>query len=317
MSRAASAIDRDDSSQLSRFLFILRSKTPTLLRHVSPFLSNNLSGSKSGECEAVSPAVVCLCVLTVCVEREYEQMVMAIQCSRMFDGERFSAGDVTVLVAENGIVGVESGFLGLGEQWRVVRYHDATVLPGLIDTHTHLVGDSRPGALDRVPGLSDDELDQVISESFQRQLAAGVTTVRDLGDRRYAVVDRRDRQKSGHSTAREPTIVAAGPPITSRAGHCYYLGGEVDGPAAISAAIRERVERRVDVVKVMVSGGMSTPGTDVLGTQFSTEDLRFMVEQVHAQECVTAQYRAAGGGTGGYRRRGLSGALHVSDRYGF
>ena len=78
--------------------------------------------------------------------------------------------------------------------------------------------------------------------------------------------------------------------MTSRAGHCYYLGGEVDGPAAISAAIRERVERRVDVVKVMVSGGMSTPGTDVLGTQFSTEDLRFMVEQVHAPGILVAAH---------------------------
>jgi len=96
--------------------------------------------------------------LTVCIQREYEQVVIAIQYARMFDGERFSEGDVTVLVAENQIVGVESGFPGLGEQWRVVRYHNATVLPGLIDTHTHLVGDSRLGALDRVPGLSDDEL---------------------------------------------------------------------------------------------------------------------------------------------------------------
>ena len=237
----------------------------------------------------VGQGAACLCVLTVRVEREYEQMMIAIECSRMFDGERFSAGAVTVLVEENRIVGVESGFLGLGERWRVMRYSNATVLPGLIDTHTHLVGDSAPGALDRVPRLSDDELDQVISESLQRQLAAGVTTVRDLGDRRYAVVDRRDRQNSGSSTAREPTIVASGPPMTSRAGHCFFLGGEVDGPAAISAAIRERVARKVDVVKVMASGGMSTPGTDVLGTQFCTDDLRLMVDQIHgAGMLVTA-----------------------------
>ena len=80
----------------------------------------------------------------------------AIQCSRLFDGETFRVGAATVLIEEDRIVAVESGFPTLGEQWEVVRYTDATVLPGLIDTHVHLVGDSRPGALDRVPGFSDD-----------------------------------------------------------------------------------------------------------------------------------------------------------------
>ena len=208
--------------------------------------------------------------------------MIAIQCSRLFDGETFSAGAATVLIEENRIVAVESGFPTLGEQWEVVRYSDATVLPGLIDTHVHLVGDSRPGALDRVPGLSDDEIDRVISEGLERQLAAGVTTVRDLGDRRYAVVDRRDRQRTGNRATTEPTILASGPPLTKPAGHCYYLGGVVDGPDAISAAIRERAERKVDVVKVMASGGMSTPGTDVMRTQFTTDEMMMIVAQAHA-----------------------------------
>jgi hypothetical protein len=71
------------------------------------------------------------------------------------------------------------------------------------------------GALDRVPGLGDEELDAVITEELQRQLAAGVTTVRDLGDLRYAVVNRRDVQRAGRTREPEPTIVASGPPLTS------------------------------------------------------------------------------------------------------
>jgi imidazolonepropionase-like amidohydrolase len=116
-----------------------------------------------------------------------------------------------------------------------------------------------------------------------------VTTVRDLGDRRYAVVDRRDRQRTGDHGTREPTILAAGPPLTKPAGHCYYLGGVVDGPDAISAAIRERAERNVDVVKVMASGGMSTPGTDVMRTQFTADEMMMIVAQAHgAGMLVTA-----------------------------
>ena len=68
------------------------------------------------------------------------------------------------------------------------------------------------GTLDRVPGMSDDQLDAVITQSLADQLAAGVTTVRDLGDLRFAAVTRRDRQQvSGRP---EPSIVASGPPIT-------------------------------------------------------------------------------------------------------
>jgi hypothetical protein len=73
---------------------------------------------------------------------------------------------------------------------------------------------------------SDDELDAVITEGLRRQLAAGVTTVRDLGDLRYAVVNRRDVQRAGRTREAVPTIVASGPPLTSVGGHCHFLGGE-------------------------------------------------------------------------------------------
>ena len=55
--------------------------------------------------------------------------------------------------------------------------------------HVHLCGDAGMGALDRLADYTDAELDEVIAASLRQQLAAGVTTVRDLGDRRYAVVD--------------------------------------------------------------------------------------------------------------------------------
>jgi hypothetical protein len=163
----------------------------------------------------------------------------------------------------------------------VAEYPTATVLPGLIDTHVHLVAGSGVGALDRVPGLGDDELDTVITEGLRRQLAAGVTTVRDLGDLRYAVVNRRDVQRAGRTREPEPTIVASGPPLTSVDGHCHFLGGEVANRDQISAAMREHVQRGVDVVKVMASGGMFTPGSDVMGTQFSADNMRSMVELAH------------------------------------
>lgn len=77
-------------------------------------------------------------------------------------------------------------------------------------------------------------------------------------------------------------ILASGPPLTSPGGHCHYLGGQVADRAAMAAAIHERAERGVDIVKIMASGGMNTPGTDVLRTQFTDEDMAFMVDLAHA-----------------------------------
>lgn len=98
----------------------------------------------------------------------------------------------------------------------------------MIDARAHLVADGGASALDRVAGYSAGEIEEVISRALRDQLAAGVTTVRDLGDRRFCVVDRRDRQQS--APAIEPTILASGPPVTSKGGHCHYMGGEVLSP---------------------------------------------------------------------------------------
>ena len=64
--------------------------------------------------------------------------------------------------------------------------------------------------------------------------------------------------------------------------HCWHIGGAAEGPDEIREAIRERAERRVDVVKVMTSGGAMTPGTDVNACQYSLEHLRLVVDEAHA-----------------------------------
>ena len=59
------------------------------------------------------------------------------------------------------------------------------------------------------------------------------------------------------------------------------MGGEVAGVDALRAAVRERAERRVDIVKIMASGGNMTPGTDIAACQFTSEELRAVVDESH------------------------------------
>jgi imidazolonepropionase-like amidohydrolase len=216
--------------------------------------------------------------------------MLAVRAERAFDGDHAIQGGALVLVDGGQIVGVEPGSAASPQGWPVVGVPGATLLPGLIDAHVHLCGDSQDGALERLPGHSDTELDQIIERALGHQLAAGVTTVRDLGDRRWAAVEWRDRLAAGNGGPAFPTIVASGPPITSPGGHCWHMGGQAQGPAQLRQAVRERAERRVDVIKIMASGGNTTPGTDIMACQFTLEELRVVVEEAHRHNLLVTAH---------------------------
>jgi imidazolonepropionase-like amidohydrolase len=206
--------------------------------------------------------------------------MFGIRAGRAFDGERVVPGGALVLVDEDRIAGVEPGTAPAPEGCQVLEVPGGTVLPGLVDAHVHLCADGTDGALDRIGEPGKDAMMAVIEQSLRRHLAAGVTTVRDLGDRRFAVLDWRSSPASGSGVY--PAVVTAGPPITSVGGHCANMGGEAAGADQLRAAVRERAERDVDVVKIMTSGGFATAGTQVMLCQFALGELRIVVEEAHA-----------------------------------
>jgi imidazolonepropionase-like amidohydrolase len=205
--------------------------------------------------------------------------MQALKAAHCFDGTRFRPEGVTLLVDGDRIAGLEPLAYDVPDGVEVTAY-DGTLLPGLIDAHVHLVAEGirpgAPGSLEAAGTVDDDELDAAITRSLATQAAAGVTTVRDLGDRHYRTLVARDRR-----SPREPRIVAAGPPLTVPQGHCHYLGGALSGVDDVRSAVREHVDRGVDVIKVMASGGLLTLGTDLYGVQFSPEELRAAVEETH------------------------------------
>ncbi|HWJ66250.1 MAG TPA: amidohydrolase family protein [Nocardioides sp.] len=201
--------------------------------------------------------------------------MQAWRASYAFDGTRFLPGGATVLVDGERIIGVESAGFDVPDGCTVTSY-DGTILPGLVDAHVHLVSDGSVGSLERVGVLDDAAIDAEIARSLAAQVAAGVTTVRDLGDRGFRTLAFRDRAEPGL-----PRVLTAGPPVTTPGGHCHYLGGVAADDLALAAAVAERAERGVDVVKVMASGGFLTPGSDMVGIQFVADQLRLVVEAAH------------------------------------
>lgn len=159
-----------------------------------------------------------------------------------------------------------------------LAFPGTTVLPGLVNAHVHLAFDV---LRDPVPALRDaahEALRATVVANAHAQLAAGITTVRDLGDRDGLVGNLRDDVAAGRATG--PRVLNAGAPITIRGGHCWFLGGEVDAtPASVRAAVQERAAQGVDVVKVMAGGGQLTPtGPSMWESQFGLDELRAVVE---------------------------------------
>jgi imidazolonepropionase-like amidohydrolase len=198
----------------------------------------------------------------------------AYRADRVFDGEHLRPEGSLVLVRDGLVVGVEPTGTEVPAEFELIKRPGTTLVPGLVDCHVHLCADGEPDALGSNAVLTPAERESVVRRSLGRQLAAGVTTVRDLGDHRYAVVDR-------PAGADEPTVVASGPPITTPGGHCAAMGGVAAGEAALVRAVTERAERDVHLVKIIVSGGAMTLGSDLLALQYTEHEVALVVRVAH------------------------------------
>ena len=163
-----------------------------------------------------------------------------------------------------------------------VQFEGATILPGLIDCHVHLsdaglpdatVGDRDPPALRSLR----------IAEHASRTLEAGFTTVRDVGGRDH--LEFGFRRAVAEGLARAPRLVLAGKIISiTTAGASAWQGmyRQADGPDEIVKAVREQVAAGADLIKLMATGAVLSPGHERPGAaQLTTAELRAAVETAH------------------------------------
>ncbi|MDY7106917.1 MAG: amidohydrolase family protein [Actinomycetota bacterium] len=156
---------------------------------------------------------------------------------------------------------------------------DATLLPGLIDSHVHLGFDGGPDPVARMKAETDAEQLVLMLRSARELLSVGVTTARDLGARSFLDVTVRDAIASG--MARGPRMITAGRPITVTGGHCWFMGGECDTVDDVRTMVRLHHKMGVDCIKVMSTGGFMTKGSAPWFAQFTGDQLTAAVEEAH------------------------------------
>ncbi len=167
-----------------------------------------------------------------------------------------------------------------------------TLMPGLIDAHVHLNLPGDGTLLEEAVRETDGVLVATATLAATRALAAGITTVRDLGAARGTVFDVRRALTLGHGHGAR--IHACGQPITITGGHTWYLGGEADGEDALRRKVREMCRMGADFIKVMASGG-GTVGTQSWRPAFRPAELAALADEAHrhgrkiAMHCLCAQ----------------------------
>src|SRR3989449_7643289 len=165
---------------------------------------------------------------------------------------------------------------------------DATLLPGLIDMHTHLTFDLNSLGYQ---GLSISTAREALhgARNARRTLEAGFTTVRNLGAKDYADIALRDAINDGDVIG--PRMVASGPALGITGGHCdenllppaFHSQGDgvADGVEGVQHKVREVIKYGADVIKICATGGVLSKGDDPNSSQYTLEEMKAIVADAH------------------------------------
>lgn len=176
----------------------------------------------------------------------------------------------------------------------VIDLRGHTVLPGLIDAHVHLVLPGDGTAFETAASEPDGVLVATAARNARTALQAGMTTLRDCGGRRQTTIDVKRAVDLGY--AQSPRLHLCGYPLTITGGHCWYFGGEADGPDNLRQGVRSLVKMGADYIKIMGTGG-GTVGTIMWRPSFSPEELRAAVGEAHRLERRVGIHSLCGEGT--------------------
>lgn len=189
----------------------------------------------------------------------------------VFDGTGTLHKNYSVLVENDTIQQVAPADAFSDFQGTVVDTSGGTVMPGIADCHVHLVyrGEANPsGALE---GVNPGEVTLRVLENAQTSLKAGITAVRDCGGRNYLEFPVRDACNSGRFLG--PNIMASGRMICMTGGHGNRSGRIADGCDEVVKAVREQIHAGSDLIKIMATGGVMTPGVNPEDAHYSAEEM--------------------------------------------
>jgi imidazolonepropionase-like amidohydrolase len=158
-----------------------------------------------------------------------------------------------------------------------LRLDGMTLLPGLVNCHVHLCLGAEADPVAPIMAEAPAMTAIKAAERARRTVETGVTTVRDLGSREGIALAIRDAVRAGLIPG--PRVVAANRGICMTGGHGWRFGREADGPDDVRRAVREQLKAGADVIKILATGGVMTPGVEPGSPQLTPEEIRAAIEE--------------------------------------
>ncbi|MDA1095607.1 MAG: amidohydrolase family protein [Acidobacteria bacterium] len=221
----------------------------------------------------------------------------------IFKATRIANGDVDGWLDDHAVVTddagrieavVPAGTLGDTSGRRVYELGDVSLLPGLVEAHSHLHCSADLDAYQYITTETDDRFVMRAVGAARKALLSGVTTMRDLGSRNQVAFPVRDAIEAGIVPG--PRLQLAGTPITTTAGHCWMFGTEADTVDDVVKAVRQQVKLGANLIKMMSTGGNFTPTSNPRTSQYPADTLRAaVVEAERLGVYVVAHSHAAVG----------------------
>ena len=236
-------------------------------------------------------AFTCVCALAlVSLHSQSQQAVeSAVQCGRLIDGTSTAVRqNVTVFVGGGKVLSVQDGFQA-PQGARVIDLRTSTVMPGLIDAHTHITGEGQGNAIVRAATMTP--LDDAVRSTVyaRRTLEAGFTTIRNVGADGGADIALKRAIEDGVVTG--PRMWTARSVISITGGHGDQGGlrpdlwkaptwedGIVDSADEARKAVRYQHKYGADLIKFTATGGVLSIGDSGDAQQFTDEEMRAIVE---------------------------------------
>jgi imidazolonepropionase-like amidohydrolase len=220
---------------------------------------------------------------------------VVLRAARLVDGTGAApVSNGVVVVTDDRIVAVgRDGSVSVPAGARTIDLGDATLLPGFIDAHTHIVGRVLGDPAKQDEAVRDfPAFGPILSVgNAERTLLAGFTGIRNVGAGDFADAALRRAIDDGY--ARGPRMQIAAHALGITGGHCDENGyrpglmdgdvrhGIANGADEVRAAVRYQVKYGADVIKTCATGGVLSEGDAVGTTQYSFEELKAMVDEAH------------------------------------
>ncbi|RJQ62294.1 MAG: hypothetical protein C4530_05150 [Desulfobacteraceae bacterium] len=207
-------------------------------------------------------------------------MLKYIQCGILFDGQgKKPCRKMTLVIENQRVKGIETGWKGSESRpdAEILNLRSLSVLPGLIDGHDHLGIDMGDGESE---GMQDPQWRLLKGvKNARAMLASGITTLRNAGEKHNLA--HHVRRAIEAAWIQGPRLIVSGTPICSTGGHGWFLGIEADGPEPVRTAVRINLKTGVDMIKMIITGGVTTPGGTLVRTCFTEPEIRAAVEEAH------------------------------------